>query len=144
MQETQVCSHDRPNRYRKHRYTLTTDQSDAGSAGIFSRRTNRTQALNLKSPKKTKWTERITSNLRKTFNQLEGEAESKQGKTQNKTKLSGAPVLSDWSVVRIFSRFLRLIGDVRDADKGLVPLDAWKWTITWWWAEDRFTFIRGT
>ena len=36
-------SHDVPIRRRKHGYILTTDQSYAGSAGIFSRRTNRTQ-----------------------------------------------------------------------------------------------------
>eukprot|EP00976_Prorocentrum_cordatum_P072044 1180561-Prorocentrum_minimum.AAC.2 len=35
-----VYSHDRPIRRRKQRYILTTDQSDAGSKGIFSRRTN--------------------------------------------------------------------------------------------------------
>eukprot|EP00959_Pyramimonas_sp_CCMP1952_P424736 8896329-Pyramimonas_sp.AAC.1 len=36
-------SRDRPIRRRKRGYILTTDQSDAGDAGIFSRRTNRTQ-----------------------------------------------------------------------------------------------------
>eukprot|EP00976_Prorocentrum_cordatum_P032643 664712-Prorocentrum_minimum.AAC.1 len=38
-----VYSHDGPVRRRKRRYTRTTDLSDAGSAGIFSRRTNQTQ-----------------------------------------------------------------------------------------------------
>eukprot|EP00959_Pyramimonas_sp_CCMP1952_P289964 6064470-Pyramimonas_sp.AAC.1 len=32
-----------PIRRRKRRYILTTDQSEAGNAGIFSRRTNQTQ-----------------------------------------------------------------------------------------------------
>eukprot|EP00959_Pyramimonas_sp_CCMP1952_P145267 3041595-Pyramimonas_sp.AAC.1 len=32
-----------PIRHRKHRYTLTADQSDAESTGTFSRRTNQTQ-----------------------------------------------------------------------------------------------------
>eukprot|EP00959_Pyramimonas_sp_CCMP1952_P162160 3390432-Pyramimonas_sp.AAC.1 len=43
----QVYSHDGPiGRSREVRaYCLTTDQSDAGSAGIFSRRTNRTQEV---------------------------------------------------------------------------------------------------
>ena len=40
MQEAQVYSHDGPIRCRKRGYILTTDQSDARSAGIFSRRTN--------------------------------------------------------------------------------------------------------
>eukprot|EP00959_Pyramimonas_sp_CCMP1952_P300640 6288582-Pyramimonas_sp.AAC.1 len=43
MQEARVYSHDGPIRRRKHGYILTTDQSDAGSAGIFSRWTDRTQ-----------------------------------------------------------------------------------------------------
>eukprot|EP00976_Prorocentrum_cordatum_P100921 1192418-Prorocentrum_minimum.AAC.3 len=34
-----VYSHGGPIRHRKRRYILTTDQSDAGSAGIFARRT---------------------------------------------------------------------------------------------------------
>ena len=34
---------DGPIRHRKCRYILTMDQSDTGSAGIFSRWTNRTQ-----------------------------------------------------------------------------------------------------
>eukprot|EP00976_Prorocentrum_cordatum_P085399 1186071-Prorocentrum_minimum.AAC.1 len=37
-----VYSHDGPIRRRKRRYILTTDQSDAESAGIFSRQTNQT------------------------------------------------------------------------------------------------------
>eukprot|EP00976_Prorocentrum_cordatum_P062779 1176847-Prorocentrum_minimum.AAC.5 len=36
-------SHGGPIRRRKRGYILTADQSDAGSAGIFSRRTNQTQ-----------------------------------------------------------------------------------------------------
>eukprot|EP00976_Prorocentrum_cordatum_P084622 1185740-Prorocentrum_minimum.AAC.2 len=42
-QEASVYSHGRPIRRRKRRYILTADQSDAGSAGIFSRQTNQTQ-----------------------------------------------------------------------------------------------------
>eukprot|EP00976_Prorocentrum_cordatum_P092968 1189171-Prorocentrum_minimum.AAC.3 len=38
-----LCSRGRPIRRRKRGYILTTDQSDAGSAGTFSRRTNQTQ-----------------------------------------------------------------------------------------------------
>eukprot|EP00959_Pyramimonas_sp_CCMP1952_P295711 6185027-Pyramimonas_sp.AAC.1 len=38
-----VYSHDGPIRCRKHGYNLTTNQSDAGSTGIFSRRTNQIQ-----------------------------------------------------------------------------------------------------
>eukprot|EP00959_Pyramimonas_sp_CCMP1952_P049401 1031970-Pyramimonas_sp.AAC.1 len=36
-------SHDGPIRRGRRRYILTTDQSDAGSVGIFSRRTNQTR-----------------------------------------------------------------------------------------------------
>eukprot|EP00959_Pyramimonas_sp_CCMP1952_P109179 2283336-Pyramimonas_sp.AAC.2 len=36
-------SHNGPIRRRKRGYILTMDQSNAGSAGIFSRRTNQTQ-----------------------------------------------------------------------------------------------------
>eukprot|EP00976_Prorocentrum_cordatum_P055996 1129688-Prorocentrum_minimum.AAC.1 len=43
MQEARVYSHDGPIGRRKREYTLTTDRSDAGSASILSRRTNRTQ-----------------------------------------------------------------------------------------------------
>eukprot|EP00976_Prorocentrum_cordatum_P041654 844633-Prorocentrum_minimum.AAC.1 len=43
MQEARVYSHGGPIRCRKHRYILTADQSYAGNAGIFSRRTNRMQ-----------------------------------------------------------------------------------------------------
>eukprot|EP00976_Prorocentrum_cordatum_P112292 1195508-Prorocentrum_minimum.AAC.7 len=46
MQEARIYSHDGPIGHRKRRYILTMDQSDtgsAGSAGIFSRWTNRTQ-----------------------------------------------------------------------------------------------------
>eukprot|EP00976_Prorocentrum_cordatum_P090858 1188282-Prorocentrum_minimum.AAC.1 len=42
-QEARVYSHNGPIRRSKRGYILTTDQSDAGSAGIFSRRTNQTQ-----------------------------------------------------------------------------------------------------
>eukprot|EP00976_Prorocentrum_cordatum_P115433 1196010-Prorocentrum_minimum.AAC.1 len=42
-QEAWVYSHAGPIRRRKRRYILTPDQSDAGSAGIFSRRTHQTQ-----------------------------------------------------------------------------------------------------
>eukprot|EP00959_Pyramimonas_sp_CCMP1952_P463111 9484353-Pyramimonas_sp.AAC.1 len=43
MQEARVCSHDGPIGHSKCGYILKTDQSDAGSAGMFSRRTNQTQ-----------------------------------------------------------------------------------------------------
>eukprot|EP00959_Pyramimonas_sp_CCMP1952_P304518 6373178-Pyramimonas_sp.AAC.1 len=39
------ASRNRPIRRRRRRYILTTDQSDAGSAGIFSRRTNQSTAV---------------------------------------------------------------------------------------------------
>eukprot|EP00976_Prorocentrum_cordatum_P011831 238320-Prorocentrum_minimum.AAC.1 len=39
----------RPIRRRKCGYILTTDQSDAGSAGIFLRRTNQTQEVRVYS-----------------------------------------------------------------------------------------------
>eukprot|EP00959_Pyramimonas_sp_CCMP1952_P453024 9467562-Pyramimonas_sp.AAC.1 len=42
-QDARVCSHDRPIGRRTRGYVLTTDPSDAGRAGILSRRTNRTQ-----------------------------------------------------------------------------------------------------
>eukprot|EP00976_Prorocentrum_cordatum_P071937 1180520-Prorocentrum_minimum.AAC.1 len=42
-QESWAYSHDGPIGRRKRGYILTTDQSDAGSASIFSRQTNRTQ-----------------------------------------------------------------------------------------------------
>eukprot|EP00959_Pyramimonas_sp_CCMP1952_P318940 6673010-Pyramimonas_sp.AAC.2 len=44
-QEARVYSHDGPIRHRKRGYILTMDQSGAGSAGIFSRWTNRTPEL---------------------------------------------------------------------------------------------------
>eukprot|EP00959_Pyramimonas_sp_CCMP1952_P415082 8697367-Pyramimonas_sp.AAC.1 len=40
MQETWVYSHNGPIIRRKHGYILKTDQSYAGSTGIFSRRTH--------------------------------------------------------------------------------------------------------
>eukprot|EP00976_Prorocentrum_cordatum_P045789 924602-Prorocentrum_minimum.AAC.1 len=43
MQEEQVYSHDGPIGCRKRRYILTANRSDAGRAGIFSRRTDRMQ-----------------------------------------------------------------------------------------------------
>eukprot|EP00976_Prorocentrum_cordatum_P062112 1176582-Prorocentrum_minimum.AAC.1 len=42
-QKARVYSHDGPIRRRKRGHILTTDQSDTGSAGIFSRRTNQIQ-----------------------------------------------------------------------------------------------------
>eukprot|EP00959_Pyramimonas_sp_CCMP1952_P277988 5810976-Pyramimonas_sp.AAC.1 len=39
-----------PIRRRKRRYILTTDQSDTGNAGLFSRRTNQTQEAQLNGP----------------------------------------------------------------------------------------------
>eukprot|EP00959_Pyramimonas_sp_CCMP1952_P089383 1869740-Pyramimonas_sp.AAC.1 len=44
-----VYSHDGPIRRNTRGYILTTDQSDAGRAGIFSRHTNRTQAARVYS-----------------------------------------------------------------------------------------------
>eukprot|EP00959_Pyramimonas_sp_CCMP1952_P247200 5167002-Pyramimonas_sp.AAC.1 len=38
-----LYSHDGPIRRRKRGFVLTTDQSDAGSVDLFSRRTNQTQ-----------------------------------------------------------------------------------------------------
>eukprot|EP00976_Prorocentrum_cordatum_P077345 1182651-Prorocentrum_minimum.AAC.1 len=43
--ERRGYSHDGPIGRRKHGYILTTDQSDAGSTGTFSRRINRTQEV---------------------------------------------------------------------------------------------------
>eukprot|EP00976_Prorocentrum_cordatum_P065118 1177778-Prorocentrum_minimum.AAC.3 len=43
MREVRVYSHNEPIGHRKRGYILTMDQSDTGSAGIFSRWTNRTQ-----------------------------------------------------------------------------------------------------
>eukprot|EP00959_Pyramimonas_sp_CCMP1952_P095937 2005904-Pyramimonas_sp.AAC.1 len=40
MREARVCSHDGSMRRRKRGHILTMDQSDTGSAGMFSRRTN--------------------------------------------------------------------------------------------------------
>eukprot|EP00959_Pyramimonas_sp_CCMP1952_P196580 4110201-Pyramimonas_sp.AAC.1 len=42
-QEAWVYSHDGPIRRGKRGFILTTDQSDTGSAGIFSQRPNQTQ-----------------------------------------------------------------------------------------------------
>eukprot|EP00976_Prorocentrum_cordatum_P052751 1064175-Prorocentrum_minimum.AAC.1 len=42
-QEARAYSHDGPIRRRERGHTLMMDQSNAGSAGIFSRRTNQTQ-----------------------------------------------------------------------------------------------------
>eukprot|EP00976_Prorocentrum_cordatum_P025582 520024-Prorocentrum_minimum.AAC.1 len=44
-----ACIQDGPIRRRKRGQILTTDQSDAGSTGIFSRRTNRTQEARVDS-----------------------------------------------------------------------------------------------
>eukprot|EP00976_Prorocentrum_cordatum_P062787 1176855-Prorocentrum_minimum.AAC.3 len=49
MQEARVYSHDGPIGRRKRGYILTTDQSDAGGAGIFSRRTNQTHEVRVYS-----------------------------------------------------------------------------------------------
>eukprot|EP00959_Pyramimonas_sp_CCMP1952_P334149 6997955-Pyramimonas_sp.AAC.1 len=49
MQEAQVYSHGGPIGCRTRRYILTTDQSDAGSAGIFSWWTNQTRRLHSRS-----------------------------------------------------------------------------------------------
>eukprot|EP00959_Pyramimonas_sp_CCMP1952_P062331 1303165-Pyramimonas_sp.AAC.1 len=43
MQDVRVCSHDGPIRCRTCGYVLTTDQSDAGRAGMFSQRTSQMQ-----------------------------------------------------------------------------------------------------
>eukprot|EP00959_Pyramimonas_sp_CCMP1952_P419528 8787474-Pyramimonas_sp.AAC.1 len=47
--EAQVSSHGGPIGRRKRGYILTTDQSDAGSAGISSRRINQTQEAQVSS-----------------------------------------------------------------------------------------------
>eukprot|EP00976_Prorocentrum_cordatum_P007598 151764-Prorocentrum_minimum.AAC.1 len=47
--EARVYSHGGPLGRRKRGYILTADHSDAGSAGIFSRRTNRTQEVRVYS-----------------------------------------------------------------------------------------------
>eukprot|EP00959_Pyramimonas_sp_CCMP1952_P044599 931785-Pyramimonas_sp.AAC.2 len=53
MQEARVCSHDRPIgrcQWSDAHHILMMDQSDAGSAGIFSRQTNRTPFAERRSP----------------------------------------------------------------------------------------------
>eukprot|EP00976_Prorocentrum_cordatum_P069813 1179698-Prorocentrum_minimum.AAC.1 len=45
-----VYSHDGPIRRSKRGYILTTDQSDAGSVGMFSRRINQTQEARVYTP----------------------------------------------------------------------------------------------
>eukprot|EP00976_Prorocentrum_cordatum_P030725 625339-Prorocentrum_minimum.AAC.2 len=49
LQDARVYSHYGPIGRRPRGYILTTDQSDAGRAGILSRRTNRTQAARVYS-----------------------------------------------------------------------------------------------